>query len=144
MNRQTAGPNAIKQSNPVIYTGLAVFLIAVAGVCIALSAPSYTMQEPAYKNGSSTLPGLPALAALPALSPEWQLDSLANGMQIFVLTNKRVPVVTHMVWYKVGSADEPKGKSGIAHYFEHHLYFDLGEQAESNMFFQSIRDLEVL
>lgn len=122
MNRQTAGPNAIKQSNPVIYTGLAVFLIAVAGVCIALSAPSYTMREPAYKNGSSTLPGLPALAALPALSPEWQLDSLANGMQIFVLTNKRVPVVTHMVWYKVGSADEPKGKSGIAHYFEHLMF----------------------
>jgi zinc protease len=34
----------------------------------------------------------------------------------------RAPVVTHMVWYKVGSADEPRGKSGIAHYLEHLMF----------------------
>lgn len=60
--------------------------------------------------------------ALPAISPTWEMASLDNGMQIFVLTNRRAPVVTHMVWYKVGAADEPKGKSGIAHYFEHLMF----------------------
>lgn len=47
---------------------------------------------------------------------------LKNGMQVVLIPNNRVPVVNHMVWYKVGSADEPIGKSGIAHYFEHLMF----------------------
>jgi len=47
---------------------------------------------------------------------------LANGMQVVVVTNKRAPIITHMVWYKVGSADEPRGKSGIAHFLEHMMF----------------------
>ena len=38
---------------------------------------------------------------------------LDNGMQVVVIEDHRAPVVVHMVWYKVGSADEPSGKSGI-------------------------------
>jgi len=51
-----------------------------------------------------------------------EVFALANGMQVVVVTNKRAPVITHMVWYKVGSADEPKGKSGIAHFLEHLMF----------------------
>ncbi len=47
---------------------------------------------------------------------------LANGMQIVVIPDRRAPVVTHMVWYKVGSADEERGKSGIAHFLEHLMF----------------------
>ncbi|MEO0961782.1 MAG: insulinase family protein, partial [Pseudomonadota bacterium] len=47
---------------------------------------------------------------------------LSNGMQVVVIEDRRAPVVTHMVWYKVGSADEPRGKSGIAHYLEHLMF----------------------
>jgi len=47
---------------------------------------------------------------------------LKNGMQVVLIPNNRVPVVNHMVWYKVGSADEPIGKSGIAHFFEHLMF----------------------
>ena len=47
---------------------------------------------------------------------------LANGMQVVVIEDRRAPVVTHMVWYRVGSADEPRGKSGIAHYLEHLMF----------------------
>ena len=47
---------------------------------------------------------------------------LDNGMQIVVIPNMRAPVVTHMVWYKVGAADEPRGKSGIAHFLEHLMF----------------------
>ena len=47
---------------------------------------------------------------------------LDNGMQVVVIENHRAPVVTHMVWYKVGAADEPAGKSGIAHYLEHLMF----------------------
>jgi len=47
---------------------------------------------------------------------------LDNGLEIVVIPDHRAPIVTHMVWYKVGSADEPTGKSGIAHFFEHLMF----------------------
>jgi zinc protease len=48
--------------------------------------------------------------------------TLANGLQLVVVPDHRTPVVTHMVWYKVGSADESPGKSGIAHFLEHLMF----------------------
>ncbi len=48
--------------------------------------------------------------------------TLDNGMQVVVIEDHRAPVVVHMVWYKAGAADEPPGKSGIAHYLEHLLF----------------------
>ncbi|MBI1300836.1 MAG: insulinase family protein [Alphaproteobacteria bacterium] len=48
--------------------------------------------------------------------------TLDNGMQVIVVENHRAPVVTHMVWYRAGAADEPYGKSGIAHFLEHLLF----------------------
>lgn len=48
--------------------------------------------------------------------------TLENGMQVVVVPDHRAPVVTHMVWYKVGAADEAPGKSGIAHLFEHVMF----------------------
>ena len=47
---------------------------------------------------------------------------LKNGMDVVVIEDHRAPVVTHMVWYRVGAADEPPGKSGIAHLLEHLLF----------------------
>jgi zinc protease len=47
---------------------------------------------------------------------------LSNGMQVVVIPDTRAPVVTHMVWYKVGAADEPHGTSGIAHFLEHLMF----------------------
>lgn len=48
--------------------------------------------------------------------------TLDNGMQVVVITNRNAPVVTHMVWYKVGAADEPPGLSGVAHFLEHLMF----------------------
>lgn len=47
---------------------------------------------------------------------------LENGIQVVVVPNHRVPVVTHMLWYKVGAADDPVGKSGLAHFVEHLMF----------------------
>ena len=47
---------------------------------------------------------------------------LANGLDVVVIPNHRAPIVTQMVWYKVGAADEPLGKSGIAHFLEHLMF----------------------
>src|SRR5215467_12944589 len=48
--------------------------------------------------------------------------TLSNGLELVVVPDRRTPVVTHMIWYKVGSADEPVGKSGIAHFLEHLMF----------------------
>jgi zinc protease len=45
-----------------------------------------------------------------------------NGMQVVVIPDHRTPVVTQMIWYKVGSADETPGKSGLAHFLEHLMF----------------------
>ena len=55
--------------------------------------------------------------------------SLDNGMEVVVVPDHRAPVVTHMVWYKVGAVDEAEGKSGIAHLFEHVMFKETDDLA---------------
>lgn len=56
--------------------------------------------------------------------------TLDNGMEVVVLPDHRAPVVTHMVWYKVGAVDEDPGKSGIAHLFEHVMFKETDDIAD--------------
>ena len=48
--------------------------------------------------------------------------TLKNGMEVIVLPNHRVPAVNHMLWYRIGAADDPQGKSGLAHFHEHLMF----------------------
>ena len=48
--------------------------------------------------------------------------SLTSGMQVLVIPDHRAPVVTQMVWFKVGGVDDPPGISGLAHFFEHMMF----------------------
>ncbi len=64
----------------------------------------------------------PATGAFASSGPDISHFKLANGMEVVVIPDHRVPVVTHMVWYKVGAADEQPGKSGIAHFLEHLMF----------------------
>jgi len=61
-------------------------------------------------------------ASVKAMDEQVTSFTLDNGMQVVVVQDDRAPVVTHMVWYKAGSADEPKGSSGVAHFLEHLLF----------------------
>ncbi len=63
-------------------------------------------------------------AAPPAFAKIFDPDTfmLDNGMQVVLITNHRAPVVRHMVWYKVGAADEAPGETGIAHLLEHLMF----------------------
>jgi len=55
-------------------------------------------------------------------APQVAHFTLANGLDVVVIPDHRAPVVTHMVWYRNGSADDPPGKSGIAHFLEHLMF----------------------
>ena len=70
-----------------------------------------------------------ALFAVPAARAEPRVNTftLANGMQVVVIEDHRVPVVTHMVWYRVGAAEDPWGTSGIAHFLEHLMFKSTGK-----------------
>ena len=76
---------------------------------------------------------LAILVVTPLRAAEVTSFALDNGMEVVVLEDRRAPVVVHMVWYRVGAADEPPGKSGIAHFLEH-LMFKSTETRESGEF----------
>jgi zinc protease len=59
--------------------------------------------------------------------------TLANGMELVVVPDPRAPVVTQMLYIRAGSADEPPGVSGIAHFLEH-LMFKSTEKLASGEF----------
>ena len=64
-----------------------------------------------------------ALAADPTYAEPRAVEfTLDNGLRLVVVPDHRAPVVTHMVWYKVGASDEPAGSSGIAHFLEHLMF----------------------
>jgi zinc protease len=70
-----------------------------------------------------TLALIPASAAEPSKASNLAFHGkLDNGLEVVVVPDTRAPVVTHMVWYRVGAADEPLGKSGIAHFLEHLMF----------------------
>src|SRR5258707_7000775 len=63
-----------------------------------------------------------ALAQTTVTSERPATFALGNGLQVVVIPDHRTPVVTQMIWYKVGSADETPGKSGLAHFLEHLMF----------------------
>src|SRR6202453_4806890 len=63
-----------------------------------------------------------AVGPAAADGPEISHFTLQNGLEVVVIPDHRTPVVTHMIWYKVGSADETAGKSGLAHFLEHLMF----------------------
>lgn len=67
-------------------------------------------------------PALADVGAPPVIGPDVTSFELANGLDVVVIPDHRAPVVTHMIWYQVGSADEPEGKTGIAHFLEHLMF----------------------
>ena len=95
-----------------------LLLASVAGTGLAQTPqPQQPGQAPAAAQAEAPRP--PSLRK-GVFFPE--TFTLGNGMQVVVVTNQRVPVITHMVWYKVGAADEVTGKSGIAHFLEHLMF----------------------
>ena len=64
----------------------------------------------------------PLMTSSASSAPQVTNFTLANGLDVVVIPDHRAPVVTHMVWYRNGAADDPLGKSGIAHFLEHLMF----------------------
>ncbi len=76
-------------------------------------------------------------ASAPAAAPETFQFSLPNGMQVLVIPDHRAPVVTQMLFFKVGGVDDPPGISGLAHFFEH-MMFRGTKKVPGDLFAQTI------
>ncbi|MEM6938843.1 MAG: pitrilysin family protein [Pseudomonadota bacterium] len=79
----------------------------------------------------------PAYASEPKTGEAVTYFTLENGMEVVVVEDHRAPAVQQMVWYRAGSADEPKGVSGIAHFLEH-LMFKATDSLESGEFSSTV------
>lgn len=90
----------------------------------------------AFATGSAFVAS-PALLAKPAAASKvdiaYQEFTLNNGLRVIVHTDRKAPVVAVNIWYHVGSKDEPKGRSGFAHLFEH-LMFQGSENHRAEFF----------
>jgi zinc protease len=86
---------------------------------------------------SAVFAGLVGLFSAPTLASEVTTFELENGLEVVVVENRRAPVVVHMVWYRVGAADEPPGQSGIAHFLEH-LMFKATDELASGEFSETV------
>ena len=65
----------------------------------------------------------PARAAnAPAVDIKYDSFTLPNGLRVIVHTDRKAPIVAVNIWYHVGSKDEPSGRSGFAHLFEHLMF----------------------
>src|SRR3546814_16165677 len=88
---------------------------------------------------SSPLPAAPSQKVAPVaelvktVDIPYQQFTLDNGLRVIVSTDRKAPVVAVSIWYHVGSKNEPKGKTGFAHLFEH-LMFNGSENAEGAFF----------
>ena len=69
------------------------------------------------------VPGKSARASLLTVQrKQSETFTLANGLQVVVLPSRRAPIVTQVLVYKVGSADETFGQTGVAHFLEHMMF----------------------
>lgn len=65
--------------------------------------------------------------------------TLDNGLRVIVHEDRKAPIVAISVWYQVGSKDEPPGKTGFAHLFEHLMF--RGSENFSGDFFETLQNV---
>jgi len=90
---------------------LAVLLVAGAGLMGPVGAAATA------GTASAAIPGPAGGELIP-----YEKFTLANGLTVVVHTDRKAPIVAVNVWYHVGSKNEPPGKTGFAHLFEHLMY----------------------
>ncbi|MGO4550850.1 M16 family metallopeptidase [Lysobacter sp. 2RAF19] len=86
--------------------------------------------------GGAAFAPAPVQAKTPAASTvdiPYETFTLPNGLRVIVHTDRKAPIVAVNLWYHVGSKDEPSGRSGFAHLFEH-LMFNGSENHKGDFF----------
>ncbi|MEP3050272.1 MAG: pitrilysin family protein [Erythrobacter sp.] len=114
---------------------------SLAAISVALAAPAFPALADGHTNHSNAQGA--AQLSLEELVSEvtipFEQFQLENGLTVIVHEDRKAPIVGLAVWYNVGSKDEPEGKTGFAHLFEH-LMFNGSENAPSD-YFQYLQEM---
>jgi predicted Zn-dependent peptidase len=110
-------------------TMVSVFALAACSTTGANEAPGMA-QAPARAGQSAAAP---VSDLVQRVDIPFQSFTLDNGLTVLVHEDRKAPVVAVSVWYNVGSKDEPKGKTGFAHLFEH-IMFNGSENSPGDFF----------
>ena len=86
-------------------------LVALALSTTALSPIAHAQTKPTAPAAGVTVPPI-----------VYEERTLANGLKVYTARDATTPNVTVQVWYGVGSKDDPEGRSGFAHLFEHLMF----------------------
>lgn len=95
---------------------------AVAAGVVGLTRHRGAEEAPASTPATSAEAPVAAAGGAGNVSGPFHSYHLKNGMELVVVPNTRVPAVSHILWFRVGAADDPMGKSGIAHFLEHMMF----------------------
>jgi len=107
--------------------------VAAPALVLALSAVSSTPAFAQEETGLAALQPAPLEELVAAVDIPYERFELDNGLTVLVHEDRKAPVVAVSVWYEVGSKNEPDGKTGFAHLFEH-LMFNGSENAPGDFF----------
>ena len=98
--------------------------------CLLLSSALIAAPGAAFAQSAKPAPVSELVAKVNIPYEQFTLD---NGLRVIVHTDRKAPIVAVSIWYDVGSKQEPKGKTGFAHLFEH-LMFNGSENAPGDYF----------
>lgn len=105
--------------------------------------PRTALLAVALSTALGTLVPSHALAAKPAAPAKvdipYEQFTLPNGLRVIVHTDRKAPIVAVNVWYHVGSKDEPAGRTGFAHLFEHLMF--QGSENHDGEFFEPFKQV---
>ena len=106
---------------------------------LALSTTALTISAPALAKHHESAKPAPVSELVNAVDIPYEEFTLDNGLKVLVHTDRKAPIVAVSIWYGVGSANEPEGKTGYAHLFEH-IMFNGSENAPGD-FFEPLRQI---
>ena len=105
---------------------------------LAALAAATMLVQPALAQNPPAAPA--SIAALvDQVSVPYEQFTLPNGLRVLVHTDRKAPIVAVSVWYHIGSKDEPTGKTGFAHLFEHLMFY--GSENNDGVFFKKLENV---
>lgn len=106
---------------------------------VALTTTALTVAAPSFAKSVAAATPAPVSELVNEVNIPYEEFTLGNGLKVLVHTDRKAPIVAVSVWYGVGSANEPEGKTGYAHLFEH-IMFNGSEHAPGD-YFEPLRQI---
>lgn len=108
-------------------------------IALALASTALSFAAPALADDHSGATPAPVSELVDAVKIPYERFTLDNGLKVLIHTDRKAPIVAVSIWYGVGSAHEPEGKTGYAHLFEH-IMFNGSENAPGD-YFEPLRQI---